>query len=210
MKIYFAGPLFTPYVRDFISRHAQILRDHGIDPFVPHENFNPKITPRVRKVMLDKGLLTPEELQSPSAPLLVSEWMRKGKVTRDELGMPAMTPLGVFDKDMEGVSSANAVLALLDGTQVDDGTACEIGIFHGLSRSDPTKKGIAALMTDFRGVRRAQQGWGINLFVLGVIEEKGNIFDNFDDVLQQLKVWDRELKAESRHPLGEADSHGTP
>jgi nucleoside 2-deoxyribosyltransferase len=208
MKIYFAGPLFTPYVRDFISHHAQILRDHEIDPFVPHESFNPRITPLVQKVMLEKGLLTRDELQSASAPALVSECMRQGQVTRDELGLPPMTPIGVFERDMEGVSSANAVLALLDGTQVDDGTACEIGIFYGLSRNDPTKKGVAALMTDFRGVRRAQQGWGINLFVLGAIEENGKIFDNFDDALRQLKAWDKELRAESRHPLGEADTHG--
>ena len=37
MKIYFAGPLFTPYERDYISACARVLREHGIDPFVPHE-----------------------------------------------------------------------------------------------------------------------------------------------------------------------------
>ena len=52
MKIYFAGPLFTPYVRDFISRHAQNLRDNGIDPFVPHESFKPKVTPEMASALV--------------------------------------------------------------------------------------------------------------------------------------------------------------
>ena len=43
MKIYFAGPLFTPYVRQFISEHAQILRENNIGPFVPHESFMPMV-----------------------------------------------------------------------------------------------------------------------------------------------------------------------
>jgi hypothetical protein len=44
--------------------------------------------------------------------------------------------------DWAGLSEANAVLALLDGPTIDDGTACEIGIFYALMQSDPGKKGI--------------------------------------------------------------------
>lgn len=197
MKIYFAGPLFTPYVREFISRHAQILRDNGIDPFVPHESFRPSTTPAAINLLLQRGLVTREVLAQRSAADVISDLIYKGRVTREELGLPAVTPEIVFDRDYEGLSSANAVVALLDGTQVDDGTACEIGIFCGLMRKDPSKKGIVGFMTDFRGLRRAKRGWGINLFVLGVIEECGMIYDEFSDVVRQLKTWKAELETKA-------------
>ncbi|HUT15334.1 MAG TPA: nucleoside 2-deoxyribosyltransferase [Anaerolineae bacterium] len=192
MKIYFAGPLFTPYVRDFISQHAQILRDNGIDPFVPHESFKPEVSPEILESLVQKGLITQEALEKQSATDLVLTLVRKGRVKREELGLPPVTPEVIFEKDMVGVASANAVVALLDGTQVDDGTACEIGIFCGLMRTDPAKKGIIGFMTDSRGLRRADHSHGINLFVLGAIEECGMILDDFQDVIKQLQIWEAE------------------
>ena len=197
MKIYFAGPLFTPYVRDFISKHAQMLRDSGIDPFVPHESFKPEVTPEILESLVQKGLISQEALEKQSATDLVSTLVRKGRVKREELGLPPLTPEVIFEKDMVGVASAHAVVALLDGTQVDDGPACEIGIFCGLTHTDPTKKGIIGFMTDSRGLRRADHGHGINLFVLGAIEECGMIMNDFQDVIQQLQIWETELVAES-------------
>ena len=38
MRVYFAGPLFTPYERSFIDECAARLRADGIEVFVPHEN----------------------------------------------------------------------------------------------------------------------------------------------------------------------------
>ena len=38
VKIYFAGPLFTPAERRFIDECAAQLRDAGFDVFVPHEH----------------------------------------------------------------------------------------------------------------------------------------------------------------------------
>jgi nucleoside 2-deoxyribosyltransferase len=184
MKIYFAGPLFTPYVRAFISQHATILRQNGIDPFVPHESFLPTVTPPLVQALSAKCLWPADAGRDQPEASWVADLLRKGIVNRKELG---------FARDMEGVRGANAVLALLDGTQVDDGTACEIGIFYGLMRSDPSKKGIVGWMTDSRGIRRAEKGHGINLFVLGVIEECGAIYHDFEDVLRQLKTWQAEL-----------------
>src|SRR5437867_10563369 len=37
MKIYMAGPLFTPYHRAFIARNAQRLSEAGFICYVPHE-----------------------------------------------------------------------------------------------------------------------------------------------------------------------------
>ena len=63
------------------------------------------------------------------------------------------------------------MLALLDGPMVDDGTACEIGIFYALMQSDATKKGVVGLLTDLRGLRGESSG--LNLFVEGCIEATG-------------------------------------
>ncbi|MEY3149084.1 MAG: Nucleoside 2-deoxyribosyltransferase [Actinomycetota bacterium] len=37
MRIYFAGPLFTPYERSYIDQCAAQLRSEGFEVFVPHE-----------------------------------------------------------------------------------------------------------------------------------------------------------------------------
>lgn len=194
MKIYFAGPLFTPYVREFIETHADILRENGIEPFVPHESSLKYITPEKIDSLLSQGLITKEDLSGPSEARAVLKLMRKGKITGEDLGIPAYSAKNVFDADYEGLAPADAVLAILDGTQVDDGTACEIGIFYGLMLQDPKKKGIVGLMTDSRGARKKEKGYGLNMFVLGVLEECGPIYDNFDDALNQLKIWAAELK----------------
>lgn len=134
MKIYFAGPLFTPYERGYIDECAAQLRADGFEVFVPHEH----------------------ELA----------------VTED------VTAAWIFAKDRPGVERADAMLAILDGPSVDDGTACEIGMFHALMQSDDSKRGIVGLLTDIRGLRG--ESTGVNLFVQGVIEDAGEIVDSFD------------------------------
>jgi nucleoside 2-deoxyribosyltransferase len=189
MKIYFAGPLFTPYVRQFISEHAQILRENGIEPFVPHEQPFAKLNQIQVEKLIAEGLVQPAELAGKPAPAAVMEMIRAGRLTREQAGLPPITPESVFDTDYDGLSGADAVLAILDGTQVDDGTACEIGIFHALMQVDPTKKGIVGLVTDSRATRKKAEGWGLNLFVLGILEDDGVIVDSFEAALAQLKAW---------------------
>lgn len=193
MKIYFAGPLFTPYVREFISKHAEILRENGIEPFVPHESSLKYITPEKIDSLIANGLIAKEELKVGYEAKSVLKMYGEGRILRKDLGLPDYSAKNVFDVDYEGLASADAVLAILDGTQVDDGTACEIGIFYGLKLQDPNKKGIVGLMTDSRGARKQDKGFGLNLFVLGVLEECGPIYKNFDDALKQLKTWASEL-----------------
>jgi hypothetical protein len=143
MRIYFAGPLFTPYERRFIDECAETLRADGFDVFVPHEH---------------------------------------------ELATGAdITAAWVFAKDRPGVESANAMLALLDGPSVDDGTACEVGMFHALMQHDASKKGIVGLLTDLRGARG--ESVGLNLFVQGVIEDAGRIVGSLDEALETLRGW---------------------
>lgn len=197
MKIYFAGPLFTPYVRQFIAAKARVLRRAGIDPFVPHERFNQMITPQRVAQLAAQGVL-PQSMAEHFDAEEVMDLVRAGKLSRELLGLPAMSPATIFDTDYEGLGSANAVLALLDGTQVDDGTACEVGILYGLMQHDPGYyKGIVGYITDSRGTRQRDSGYGQNMFVLGMIEAAGAIYDDFDAAVAHLLRWDSELRARS-------------
>ena len=84
------------------------------------------------------------------------------------------------------------MLAILDGPVIDDGTACEIGIFYGLMQSDPAKKGIVGMTHDLRATRdsnREGEVKGLNLFVVGCIEAAGTIVTSLDDAQRVLEGW---------------------
>ena len=146
MRVYFAGPLFTPYERSFIDECAARLRAEGIDVFVPHENA---------------------------------------------LAAGDTSAATIFKKDWAGLSDADAVVALLDGPLVDDGTACEIGMFAELVRSGGEQyRGIVAIATDLRLERRREKGvvgGGMNLFVGGAIQSCGAVVSSVDEVVARLR-----------------------
>jgi nucleoside 2-deoxyribosyltransferase len=101
-----------------------------------------------------------------------------------------LTPAEVFRVDAQGVRDANVLLAWLDGPSIDDGTACEIGMFAELVASgDPRYRGIVGLVTDLRLQRRrgTAVGDGMNLFVAGAIEEHGRVCWSVDEALQALR-----------------------
>jgi len=154
MRIYFAGPLFTPYERDYISKSAQTLRKHGLDPFVPHES--PK-----------------EEIPNDT----------RSRAKR------------CYDNDFGAIYESNAMLAIINGAEVDDGTAAEIGIFYALMQTDDTKKGIVALHDDWR-TKDGGEGKGLNGFVLGCLLKAGKVCSTLDEALDQLVAWRAELQAE--------------
>jgi len=154
MKIYFAGPLFTTYERDYISTSAAVLRQAGIDVFVPHEGNDE----------------------------MVEDGRSRAKM--------------IYDADFAGVAGANAILALLNGAEVDDGTACEIGIFHGLMQTDPTKKGIVGLLDDWRIKEPDGEGKSTNRVVRGCIEASGAIYNNMDECIAHLLKYKAELDEE--------------
>ena len=143
MRIYLAGPLFTPYERNYLDECAARLRADGFEVFVPHE----------QALALDN---TPADV--------------------------------IFTKDWDGLYNADAVLAILDGPQTDDGTACEIGIFYALMLWNTNKKGIVGLLTDLRGTR-SKEGHGLNLFVQGCIEAGGEIVNDLDTAAKVLADW---------------------
>jgi nucleoside 2-deoxyribosyltransferase len=143
VRVYLAGPLFTPYERSFIDECAGRLRADDIEVFVPHENV---------------------------------------------LATGNTAAATIFAKDWKGLADADAVVAVLDGPMVDDGTACEIGIFYALMQSDSSKKGIVGLLTDLRGTLR-HEGHGLNLFVLGCVEAAGKVCNSMDEVANALAGW---------------------
>jgi hypothetical protein len=101
-----------------------------------------------------------------------------------------VTTEGVYRVDADGLRSCNALLAWLDGPMVDDGTACEIGMFAELARREPERyRGIVGIVTDLRLERRRERGvvgGGANLFVVGAIESCGTIVHTVDDAITVL------------------------
>jgi hypothetical protein len=97
----------------------------------------------------------------------------------------------VYRVDANGLRSANALVAWLDGPSVDDGTACEIGMFAELVRSGGSQyRGIVAIATDLRLERRRERsvvGGGMNLFVVGAIESCGTVVHSVDDAVAALR-----------------------
>jgi hypothetical protein len=97
----------------------------------------------------------------------------------------------------EGLARANAVVAWVDGPTVDDGTACEVGLFFGLmQRGEPWRKGILGLATDDRLRRRnaASGHGGLNLFVAGVIGRAGALCWSLEEVKERLVAWRQDLE----------------
>jgi Nucleoside 2-deoxyribosyltransferase len=100
----------------------------------------------------------------------------------------------VYRVDADGLRSANALVAWLDGPMVDDGTACEVGMFAELVHSGGDRyRGIVAIATDLRLARRKQKGVvgdGLNLFVAGAIESCGTIVHTVAEAVAALRRLD--------------------
>lgn len=105
---------------------------------------------------------------------------------------PEATSEVIYGFDSDALRSSDAVCAWLDGPMVDDGTACEIGIFSELCRAGQ-KRGIVGIATDLRLARRRERGvagGGVNLFVAGAIESCGEIVHSVDAAVAALQRLD--------------------
>jgi hypothetical protein len=98
----------------------------------------------------------------------------------------------VYEVDSDGLRSADVLVAWLDGPMVDDGTACEIGMFAELARGDRGRyRGIVGIETDLRLERRRSAnvvGGGMNLFVRGAIESCGRVCHSVDEAVAALRA----------------------
>ena len=146
MKLYLAGPMFTPAERAYIDALADRLETVGHGCFVPH---------RQQFAALDAAT--------------------------------------IFAVDGAGLRGAEVVVAWLDGPMVDDGTACEVGIFTEPVCTDPDQhRGIIGLATDRRIWRSRDSGAagsGVNFFVGDAIGAFGTIVWSIEDVEATLRDW---------------------
>ncbi len=81
----------------------------------------------------------------------------------------------IFRRCSVSLEEADAVIALLDGTQVDDGTAWEIGYFY---RHTAGKAPIIGIRTDFRSAGESRKS-----IVNAMIECSCNIIVNSTEAL---------------------------
>jgi nucleoside 2-deoxyribosyltransferase len=103
---------------------------------------------------------------------------------------PVPSPARIFEIDADALRSCQALVAWLDGPMVDDGTACEIGMFAELCRSGQAR-GIVGIATDLRLQRRRERdvaGGGMNLFVAGAIGSCGAIVYDVDAAVAALRA----------------------
>jgi nucleoside 2-deoxyribosyltransferase len=107
-------------------------------------------------------------------------------------GLRDLTTTEVYARDAAALRDADALVAWLDGPSVDDGTACEIGMFAQLvANGDARYRGIVGIVTDLRLERRRSRvtGDGLNLFVAGAVEASGRLCWSVDEALETLAAW---------------------
>lgn len=94
----------------------------------------------------------------------------------------------IFELDYDGMRSCDVLLAWLDGSGIDDGTAAEIGIFAEWVRRGE-KRGLVAYCTDLRATRSravAEHG-GLNLFVAGAVMTVGSLVWSLEDAIVEVR-----------------------
>ncbi len=87
----------------------------------------------------------------------------------------------VFEEDLHQLENSDVVIALLDGPDIDSGTAAELGIAYA------KRKKIFAILTDWRRWDSASLGV-INNMIWGICGKGTRIYRNLDhNFLENLK-----------------------
>lgn len=170
MKIYFSAPQNTPYQRAFVDNCVAMLGNSGFEINLAADSY-----------ISNQSAF--EQTSERNGKLLISDETNSGRMIKNSFAQH------VFTEADKKLAQADALIALLDGSQVDDRTACEIGIFFGLMHTDPSKKGILGLATDARCLRRRDSTYGINIFTLGTLEEVGTVFEDIKLIIDRLNQW---------------------
>ena len=89
----------------------------------------------------------------------------------------ADAPKHIMNKDRAAIDACDVVVALLDGTQMDDGTAWEIG--YAYAKGKP----FVGIRTDFRNAGDTTHG-RVNAMIEGSCV---GIVKDFDEVLKMLQ-----------------------
>jgi nucleoside 2-deoxyribosyltransferase len=86
----------------------------------------------------------------------------------------------IFSNNVDAICAADAVVAVLDGSDVDSGTASEIGFAYAKG------KAVFGLRTDFR-LAGDNPGAIVNLQVQGFVVN--GIYGEIPELVSALKVW---------------------
>lgn len=97
--------------------------------------------------------------------LSISKKAIKSKKIRDD----------IFEGDLRYIRNSDFVLALLDGSDIDSGTAAELGIAFSL------KKSIFGLKTDYK-----RRGFVINNMIWGILEKGERLYIKKDEILKEI------------------------
>jgi len=96
----------------------------------------------------------------------------------------AGTRTDIFSEDLTRLDEASVVVALLDGPDVDSGTAVEMGYAYAKGKK------IFGLLTDFRAYSGAEHVPSrINNMIWGVCEEGRTMFRSLDQLAKALKSY---------------------
>lgn len=109
----------------------------------------------------------------------------------------------IFDADNAYLDSADVLIAVLDGIEIDSGVAAEVGrfIMHKEFHSHEKPRYVYGLYTDVRQQGRdneqkikaliqdgsENQFMYRNLYVIGGIKKHGKLIDTVEDLIQTLK-----------------------
>jgi nucleoside 2-deoxyribosyltransferase len=156
MKVYLASPLgFADSTRPFMTELASRLR-------TVVEVLNPWDDQRFA-----------EDIRR--APFIFDPTERRALYAKINNGLGA--------KNTESIRAAEGMVAVLDGVDIDSGTAAEIGFAFGLG------KRIYGLRTDFR-LTGENEVSVVNLQVRYFIDESGGtLVTSVDDLLPLLESW---------------------
>ncbi len=104
-----------------------------------------------------------------------------------------------LQQDYRALEQTEALVAVLDGYNVNDGVAGHIGSFYVLMQRDATKKGVLGILHDTRVARWdwAAGAKSLNYYLLGCVQERGQVFRSFSEALAELLRWARQ--AEESH-----------
>lgn len=95
-----------------------------------------------------------------------------------ELASDEVVAEEIFRLDWAGLQSSDAMVAIVDGSDVDSGTAAEIGIFAALGRP------VIGYATDLRVHRLGV----VNQFIAGFLDTQGPLCRTVDEVVRRAQV----------------------
>ncbi|MGC9777764.1 MAG: nucleoside 2-deoxyribosyltransferase [Candidatus Heimdallarchaeota archaeon] len=87
----------------------------------------------------------------------------------------------IFNNDLRFLKEADIVIAILDGSDVDSGTAVELGIAFA------QKKRIYAYLTDIRAYGMSNELQKLNNMIWGVCNSGNNIYRDIDDLCLKIE-----------------------